>query len=173
MTDYSNIFGCLYVPITVQGHSFDLNDVQMFWGSLLIGEIEIIENTKNYVVLSCSVTGGTPPYSFQWFRSTDPYFIMDSETLIDGTNFPQASFANLPICYYRMRVTDSEFRIVNSNTIKIIAATVTPQECKATNTYFCNIETTSCAANKIVKGAYVAALTVCANKDRINFDLLA
>jgi hypothetical protein len=119
------------------------------------------------------VLGGTPPYIIQWFRSTDPYFLMDSETIIESAESQQVSFANLPICYYRMRVTDSNLLVADSDTIKIIATLVTSQECVETNTYYCNIDTSaSCAANTMIKGAYVPALTVCASQGRINFDLL-
>ena len=79
--------------------------------SFIPGSTAIVAVTKTTITLQASQpTGGTMPYSFQWYRSTIYNFIPSSATLLSGQTSPTLNDTNLAEntpYYYVLIATDS------------------------------------------------------------------
>lgn len=78
---------------------------------LIAGTVNIVAVTRSNVTLQATPpTGGTAPFTYQWYRSSQYGFVPDATTLLSGQTTLTLNDSNLTvntIYYYVLQVTDS------------------------------------------------------------------
>jgi hypothetical protein len=160
--------------MTISGYSFNLEDIQT---PALDVVVTVKSAVGDLIELISSVTGGTEPYTYQWFRSTDPDFSPSFSNLMSGSVFPNLSTVNYDPFYYLLRATDTHYLTGDSEILLIITNNLTKADCSQS---FCTTRTltgnvyksfNACISAKIYKGAVVPAITVCTSGNSINFNI--
>jgi lysophospholipase L1-like esterase len=76
-----------------------------------------VNYTTTTIELSYTAFGGTPPYTYAWYRSLSPNFPVDNTTLISGATGATYSDTNVltaELYFYKVKVTDANSASVNS-----------------------------------------------------------
>ncbi len=94
--------------------------------ALAIGALtQVLVTPSSASLLAPAATGGTPAYTYQWYRSTSPSFTPSSSTILSGQTTLTIIDQNLQpnaIYYYAVVVTDSTNATATSSILGICTA---------------------------------------------------
>ncbi|MGD0495605.1 MAG: PKD domain-containing protein [Candidatus Bathyarchaeia archaeon] len=131
-----------YHVLMTQNHT--LNAVFVILPSVTISPTAITITLGNSVLFTSIVTGGTAPYSYQWYLGTSPYLGATSSSW----TFTPGSIGTY---YVYLNVTDLRGRIAVSNTSKVIVIPI------AVGGYTVSLERTASTLPIFCYGALIAA----------------
>lgn len=116
----STVIASWTTAVSVSVHSAVFKPATGGGGGLTAGAVSQASATNTVInMASGAATGGTGPYTYQWYRSTVSDFVIGAGTLLSGaTSLTLADSSSLSIdtpYYYRVRATDAVAATADSN----------------------------------------------------------
>lgn len=94
-----------------------------------LSKVSVQRNSAS--LLSGAASAGTGPYTYQWYKSTDPAFAIGAPTLISGATSLSLSDTGLDPAttyYYKVRATDSGSVTGDSAALTVTTAAALPDQ---------------------------------------------